>query len=83
MILYEQVDVFIKDIDRHPLAAYLIMEVFKDSALNKQFLTLNTSKIIKQIISTAEAAPNSAEFRASLYKILHVFCKFQGTRLIR
>jgi len=82
LTLYEQVDVFMKDIDRHPLSVYLIMEVFKDSAQNKQFLTLNTSKIIKQILTAAEAALNNAEFKASLYRVLQGFCKFQG-KLIR
>jgi hypothetical protein len=67
LVLYEHLDIFMKDIDKHPLAVYLILETFKD---NKQFLTLNVSKVIKQIIIAAEAAANNVEYKCSLYRLL-------------
>lgn len=77
--VYDDVDVFLRDIDRYPVATLLFYEIFKD---NSKFLTLNVVKFIRAINNTAEeVAPNLVK-KAVYLKLLEVFCKHEG-KLIR
>ena len=49
--VHNNIEIFIRDIDKNPLICKLIYEMFKD---NKRFLTLNVSKILRQIIVSVE-----------------------------
>ena len=44
MKVHDNLEVFLKDIDKNPLICLLIHSMFKD---NKKFLTLNVSKILR------------------------------------
>ena len=51
--VHDNLEIFLRDIDKNPLICLLIYELFKD---NKKFLTLNVSKILRHIILSAEYA---------------------------
>lgn len=51
--VHDNLEIFLRDIDKNPLICLLLYELFKD---NKRFLTLNVSKILRQIILSAEEA---------------------------
>lgn len=51
--MYNNLEIFLRDIDKNPLISLLIFEMFRD---NKRFLTLNVSKILRTIIIAAEEA---------------------------
>ena len=51
MKIHDNLEIFLRDIDKDPLFGLLIYEMFKD---NKKFLTLNVSKILRMIILAAE-----------------------------
>lgn len=51
--VYSNLEIFLRDLDKNPLICLLIYEMFRD---NKRFLTLNVSKILRQIIIAAEEA---------------------------
>jgi len=68
------IEIFLRDIDKNPLICLLIYEIFRD---NKRFLTLNVTKILRQIISSAEEAPLTSSKKALYLKLLEVFCKFE------
>lgn len=50
MKVHSNIEVFLREIDKDSLICLLIYEIFKD---NKKFLTLNVSKILRQIILSA------------------------------
>ena len=68
-----------RDLDKNPLICLLIYEMFRD---NKRFLTLNVSKILRQIIIAAEEASLQSSKKALYLKLLEVFCKFED-KLVR
>ena len=72
--VHDNLDVFLRDIDKNPLICLLIYEMFKD---NKKFLTLNVSKILRQIILSAEESALNSSKKALYLKLLEVFCKFE------
>ena len=51
--VHNNLEIFLRDIDKNPLISLLIFEMFRD---NKRFLTLNVSKILRTIIIAAEEA---------------------------
>ena len=79
MKVHDNLEFFLRDIDKNPLICLLIFEMFKD---NKKFLTLNVTKILRQIILSAEEAPLESSKKALYLKLLEVFCKFED-KLVR
>lgn len=77
--VHNNIETFIREIDKNPLICKLIYEIFKD---NKRFLTLNVSKILRQIIISVEQAQLASSKKALYLKLLEVFCKFED-KLIR
>lgn len=77
--VHDYLEIFLRDIEKNPLICLLINELFKD---NKRFLTLNVSKILRQIILSAEEASLSSSKKALYLKLLEVFCKFED-KLVR
>lgn len=77
--VHDNLEVFLRDIDKNPLICLLIYVMFKD---NKKFLTLNVSKILRLIILSAEEAPLASSKKALYLKLLEVFCKFED-KLVR
>lgn len=77
--VHDNLEIFLRDIDKNPLICLLIYEMFKD---NKKFLTLNVSKILRQIILSAEEASLQSSKKALYLKLLEVFCKFED-KLVR
>ena len=77
--VHSNLEIFLRDIDKNPLICLLLYEMFRD---NKRFLTLNVTKILRQIISSAEEAPLSSSKKALYMKLLEVFCKFED-KLVR
>eukprot|EP00347_Sterkiella_histriomuscorum_P021853 403332539 len=77
--LRDNLDVFLKDIDKFTLAPLLIYEIFRD---NKRLLNLNVSKILKQIVAASEDADINSSRKATLMKLLNVFCRFKD-KLVR
>jgi len=49
--VHNNLDIFLREIEKNPLICLLIYELFKN---NKQFLTLNVTKILRTIIISAE-----------------------------
>ncbi len=77
--VYDDLDVFMRDIDKYSVAALLVKEIFKN---NKKFLTLNVAKFIRQIVNTSEEVA-LVSFKKSMYlKLLEVYCRFED-KLIR
>ena len=58
MKVYDDVDVFMRDIDKYQVATLLFYEIFKD---NKKFLTLNVTKFIRAINNTAGSSFATSE----------------------
>mmetsp|Transcript_6821 Transcript_6821/g.10999 ORF Transcript_6821/g.10999 Transcript_6821/m.10999 type:complete len:183 (+) Transcript_6821:4514-5062(+) len=79
MKVHDNIEIFLRDIDKNPLICLLIYEMFKD---NKRFLTLNVTKILRQIILSAEEASLVSSKKALYLKLLEVFCKFED-KLVR
>lgn len=77
--VHNNLDIFLRDIDKNPLICLLIYEIFRD---NKRFLTLNVTKILRQIILSAEEAPVTSSKKSLYLKLLEVFCKF-NEKLVR
>jgi hypothetical protein len=77
--VHNNIEVYLREIDKDPLICLLIYEIFKD---NKRFLTLNVSKILRQIILSAEEASLQSSKKALYLKLLFVFCKFEN-KLVR
>ena len=77
--VYDDVDVFMRDMDTYQVATLLFYEIFKD---NTKFLTLNVTKFIRTINNTAEEVSLSYVKKAVYLKLLEVFCKF-SSKLIR
>ena len=77
--VHNNLDIFLRDIDKNPIICLLIYEIFRD---NKRFLMLNVTKILRQIISSAEEAPLTSSKKALYLKLLEVFCKFEE-KLVR
>ena len=77
--VHNYIEIFLRDIDKNPLICLLIYEIFRD---NKRFLTLNVTKVLRQIISSAEEAPLTSSKKALYLKLLEVFCKFEE-KLVR
>ena len=50
-MVHNNLDIFLREIEKNPLICLLIYELFKN---NKQFLTLNVTKILRTIILSAE-----------------------------
>jgi hypothetical protein len=77
--VHDNLEIFLRDIDKNPLICLLIYEMFKD---NKKFLTLNVSKILRQIILSAEESSLHSSKKSLYLKLLEVFCKFED-KLVR
>ena len=77
--VHSNLEIFLRDLDKNPLISLLIYEMFRD---NKRFLTLNVSKILRQIIIAAEEASLQSSKKALYLKLLEVFCKFED-KLVR
>lgn len=77
--MYDDVDVFLRDIDTYRVATLLFYEIFKD---NKKFLTLNVTKFIRAINNTAEEVALQNMKKAIYLKLLEVFCRYED-KLIR
>jgi hypothetical protein len=77
--VYDDVDVFMRDMDTYQVATLLFYEIFKD---NTKFLTLNVTKFIRQINNTAEEVSLSYVKKAVYLKLLEVFCRYED-KLIR
>ena len=77
--VYDDVDIFMRDMDSYFAATLLFYEIFKD---NTKFLTLNVTKFIRTINNIAEEVSLSAVKKAVYLKLLEVFCRYQ-TMLIR
>jgi len=77
--VYDDVDVFMRDIDKYWVATLLFYEIFKD---NKKFLTLNVTKFIRAINNTAEEVSLSYVKKSVYLKLLEVFCRYED-KLIR
>jgi hypothetical protein len=77
--IYDDVDVFMRDIEKHQIAGVLFYEIFKD---NKKFLTLNVTKFLRTLNNTAEEVSLSESKKAMYLKLLEVFCRF-GDKLVR
>jgi hypothetical protein len=74
ILVHNNIEIFLRDIDKNPLICMLIYEMFKD---NKRFLTLNVSKILRQIIISVEQAALHSSKKALYLKLLEVFCKYE------
>jgi hypothetical protein len=72
--VYDDVDVFMRDMDTYQVATLLFYEIFKD---NTKFLTLNVTKFIRTINNTAEEVALNQIKKAIFNKLLEVFCKFE------
>lgn len=72
--VHDNLEIFLRDIDKNPLICLLIYEMFKN---NKKFLTLNVQKILRQIIISSEEAALDSSKKALYLKLLEVFCKFE------
>jgi len=72
--LHDEIDVFLADLDRCPLSAFLVFEVFKN---NKRFLTQYAAKPIKHLAKAAEGMAMGDVRKASFVKILKVFLKYK------
>ena len=77
--VYDDVDVFMRDMDTYQAATLLFYEIFKD---NTKFLTLNVTKFIRNINNTAEEVSLNQPKKAIYLKLLEVFCRYQS-KLIR
>jgi hypothetical protein len=77
--VYDDVDVFLRDIDKHRVATLLFYEIFKD---NRKFLTLNVTKFIRAINNTAEEVSLHTIKKSVYLKLLEVFCRYED-KLIR
>jgi hypothetical protein len=77
--IYDDVDVFMRDIEKHQIAGVLFYEIFKD---NKKFLTLNVTKFLRTLNNTAEEVSLSESKKAMYLKLLEVFCRFED-KLVR
>ena len=77
--VHDNIEIFLRDIDKNPLISLLIYQMFKD---NKKFLTLNVSKILRHIILSAEEASLQSSKKALYLKLLEVFCKHED-KLVR
>jgi len=77
--VHNNIEVFLREIDKDPYICLLIYEIFKD---NKRFLTLNVSKILRQIIISCEQANLTSSKKTIYLKLLFVFCKFEE-KLVR
>ena len=74
MKVYDDIDVFMRDIDKFSVSTLLFYEIFKD---NKKFLTLNVTKFIRAINNTAEEVSLSTPKKAVYLKLLEVFCRYE------
>jgi len=72
--VYDDIDVFMRDIDKFSVSTLLFYEIFKD---NKKFLTLNVAKFIRAINNTAEEVSLSTPKKAVYLKLLEVFCRYE------
>ncbi len=79
MKVYDDVDVFMRDIDKYQVATLLFYEIFKD---NKKFLTLNVTKFIRAINNTAEEVALQQVKKAIYLKLLEIFCRYES-QLVR
>jgi hypothetical protein len=77
--VHDNIEIFLRDIDKNPSICLLIYELFRD---NKKFLTLNVAKILRMIIISAEEASLQSSKKALYLKLLEVFCKFED-KLVR
>ena len=77
--IYDDVDVFMRDMDSYYVATLLFFELFKN---NTKFLTLNVTKFIRTINNIAEEVSLSAPKKAVYLKLLEVFIKYEE-KLIR
>lgn len=77
--LRENLEDYLKDVEKHSLAILLVYEIFKD---NKKFLNLNASKILKFIVNAAEKAEMTDSRKGSLYQLLTAFCRYKE-KLVR
>lgn len=77
--VHNNLEIFLREIDKNPLICLLIYEMFKD---NKRFLTLNVTKILRSIMIQAEEASLQSSKKALYLKLLEVFCKFED-KLVR
>lgn len=77
--VYDDVDVFMRDMDKHYVSTLLFYEIFRE---NKKFLTLNVTKFIRAINNTAEEVSISAVKKSVYLKLQEVFCRFEN-KLIR
>ena len=77
--IYDDVDVFMRDMDSYYVATLLFYELFKN---NTKFLTLNVTKFIRTINNIAEEVSLSAPKKAVYLKLLEVFIKYEE-KLIR
>jgi len=71
--VYDDVDVFMRDMDTFYAATLLFYEIFKD---NTKFLTLNVTKFIRSIINTAEEVSLNLTKKAINLKLIEVFCRY-------
>lgn len=63
-----------RDIEKYSIVSLLLKEIFKN---NRQFLTLNVGKFIRQIVSTSEEVALQNNKKAMYLKLLEVFCRFE------
>jgi len=77
--VYDDMSVFMRDIEKYSVAAMLVKEIFKN---NKKFLTLNVEKFIKLIVNTSEEVALVSPKKSMYLKLLEVFCRFED-KLIR
>jgi hypothetical protein len=77
--VHNNLEIFLKDLDKNSLICLLIYEMFKG---NKKFLTLNVTKILRVIILSAEEAALHSSKKCLYLKLLEVFCKFED-KLVR
>jgi len=72
--VYDDMDVFMRDIDKYSIAGLLVKEIFKN---NKKFLTLNVGKYIRQVVNTSDEVA-LVSYKKSMYlKLLEVFCRYE------
>lgn len=72
--VYDDIDIFMRDIDKYSVAAMLVKEIFKN---NKKCLTLNVAKFIKYLVNTSEEVALVSPKKAMYIKLLEVFCRFE------
>lgn len=77
--VYDDLDIFMRDIDKYSVAALLVKEIFKN---NKKFLTLNVAKFIRLIVNTSEEVALVSPKKSMYLKLLEVYCRFED-KLIR